>query len=699
MSSIKKRPRDSYDKTDLQSHTTRLNDRIIKHQLHNYGSAIDVYDAVARTLLPYWEYNERYKIKIFQQLRLDTPGISNMAHHVRAQLQTLHNEEKNSVITICGIDVSNGASSVYLESCPHGRTLQILTNLLGIEIRLVTSYIYEEIISVIPNDLLEIQSLYIAYNDVSKQFFMLDKPANVKRDDLLEHQQKIDHLIQKYNLIATVISTPNSRCLSLFLCIAHILKSNTVDFLDTTALAMQIRDATYQQIKSNFDQYEKYILPSASKKSNHVDIRLDSQCLIESNYYRYQLERPILFALAHVLQCNLLMFSSLSLEQQPEIIDIDNNNHSNDNDKLIILIKNESTQRFTSARTTHPLNHLFVRKESDNHNDPIYETIDHSPVSDTKNKSILTNTFFSKTKDKFVTAVNKLVDNYGNIPKKQTSTNNSQQRSNNSTNERTIPTSSSEQKPSSTKRQAPIAEHILRQQEDTTRHTNNQTPEVTYENTKTSLPTPVPRRSSTSSSTITTPTKTSQPSSSNKRQLRAVPYKDRQTTLTKMGTAKTTLNQKIFNGVTIEDVDESTTADEANNDDDDDSFSDEAMDNLQTVILKERKKKTTSATTTPIKTSNKSSHDNHTKKSTPYHYDHDSLKRQQQSHTKPDEDIYENDRQRDDLNRDDDIYLSTSDIVQQDRKQLQLFVNDRTNNKQQSSTSLSSSIRQQERKT
>jgi hypothetical protein len=179
MNSIKKRPRDSYDQTDLQTHTARLNDRIAKHQLHNYGSAIDVYDAVARTLLPYWEYNERYKIKIFKQLRLDTPGIANMAHHVRSQLQTLHNEEKSSTITINGIDISNGASSVYLESSPHGRTLQILANILGIEIRLVTSYIYEEIIAIIPKDLLEMQSLYIAFNDVSKQFFMLDKPGTI----------------------------------------------------------------------------------------------------------------------------------------------------------------------------------------------------------------------------------------------------------------------------------------------------------------------------------------------------------------------------------------------------------------------------------------------------------------------------------------------------------------------------------------
>jgi len=57
-----------------------------------------------------------------------------------------------------------------------------------------------------------------------------------------------------------------------------------------------------------------------------------------------------------------------------------------------------------------------------------------------------------------------------------------------------------------------------------------------------------------------------------------------------MGTTKTAGNQNAFNVVTIEDVDESTTADEANNDDEYDSFTDEeAMDGLQTVILKERK--------------------------------------------------------------------------------------------------------------
>jgi hypothetical protein len=96
---------------------------------------------------------------------------------------------------------------------------------------------------------------------------------------------------------------------------------------------------------SNFDQYEKYIL----HKSPHLDIRRDSQGLIDLNYYRYQLERPILFALAHVLQCSLLIFSSSSsIQQQPEMIQIGNNT----DEKLIVLLKNESTQRFTSARTT-----------------------------------------------------------------------------------------------------------------------------------------------------------------------------------------------------------------------------------------------------------------------------------------------------------------------------------------------------------
>lgn len=181
MSSVRKRPRDSYDQTDLQTHTARLNDRISKHQLHNYGSAIDVYDAVARTLLPYWEYNERYKVKISKQLRLDNTGITNVAHHVRSQLQTLTGEEKDSTVTICSIDITNNAASVYLETCTHGRTLQILANILGIEIRLVTSYVYEEVICVIPSDLLETQPLHIAFNDVSKQFFMLDKPGRAER--------------------------------------------------------------------------------------------------------------------------------------------------------------------------------------------------------------------------------------------------------------------------------------------------------------------------------------------------------------------------------------------------------------------------------------------------------------------------------------------------------------------------------------
>jgi len=152
-----------------------------------------------------------------------------------------------------------------------------------------------------------------------------------------------------------------------------------------------------------------------------------------------------------------------------------------------------------------------------------------------------------------------------------------------------------------------------------------------------------------------------------------------------MNTPKTSVNQNIFNGVTLEDVDDSTTADEANNDDDD-SFSDEAADDLHRVILKERKKKTTVSQNSKKKT------DIPSKRSTPYSYDQDTLKRQQ--HNLPtittDEDIYENDRQRDELNRDDDIYLSTSDIVQQDRKQLQLFVNDRTNMK--------TSVAQQEKK-
>ena len=158
-----------------------------------------------------------------------------------------------------------------------------------------------------------------------------------------------------------------------------------------------------------------------------------------------------------------------------------------------------------------------------------------------------------------------------------------------------------------------------------------------------------------------------------------------------MGTTKTTVNQNIFNGVTLEDVDDSTTADEANNNDDEyDSFSDEAADEIHSTILKERKKKTTPST-------NKLQRAQQIQKSTPYHYDHEALKRQQQqNYNTTDEDIYENDRPRDELNREDDIYLSTSDIVKQDRKQLQFFVNDQTNNNNNNRSAIHQA--QQERK-
>ena len=84
--------------------------------------------------------------------------------------------------------------------------------------------------------------------------------------------------------------------------------------------------------------------------------------------------------------------------------------------------------------------------------------------------------------------VNKLVDNYGNLPKKQTYNGNSS--SSSRSNEQTVSNSSSpEQKAPTTKRQAPLAEHVLRQQEQPTRSTS----EITYENTN---PIPTTHRSS-----------------------------------------------------------------------------------------------------------------------------------------------------------------------------------------------------------
>lgn len=126
---------------------------------------------------------------------------------------------------------------------------------------------------------------------------------------------------------------------------------------------------------------------------------------------------------------------------------------------------------------------------SDDQLDPVYETIDHSSIAgEIKQKPTTTNKFFSKTKDKFVTAVNKFVDNYGNVPKKQT---------------RTSSASQNELKSTSTKRQAPIAEHILRQQTQSQSLTSSNA-NVTYENTNEILSTPgATRRSMNHASTKT----------------------------------------------------------------------------------------------------------------------------------------------------------------------------------------------------
>ena len=117
---------------------------------------------------------------------------------------------------------------------------------------------------------------------------------------------------------------------------------------------------------------------------------------------------------------------------------------------------------------------------------------------DSKNKTPSTNTFFSKTKDKFVTAVNKLVDNYGSVPKKQTS----QPRPNQLSKEQFA---SNESKMSATKRQAPLAEHLVRRNEQAPEHVTSPPNEVAYENTLQIVSTPgAARRSSTSSSNVTT---------------------------------------------------------------------------------------------------------------------------------------------------------------------------------------------------
>ncbi|CAF0811459.1 unnamed protein product [Didymodactylos carnosus] len=798
-----KRSSDLHDKEDSKSHSTRLESRITKHSLHNYGLAMDIYDAIARTLIPYVEYNERFKLKFMKQIHLDTTvttfsGFPNIAQHIRTHLKMLCDEYssningiveiKSSVITnpTSKTDLIGGTPSIYLQNSHHGKIIQIIANILGIEICLVTSYIYEEMISVQPEDVLEKEPLYIAYNDVSKQYYMVDKPVDIRRNELSNHLHHLEQLIQKYHL--TVIP----KCsigLSLFSATAQSLKNISIknpmaengikkyfnmDSMFENELAILLRDMTYKQLKSNFDYYEAYV----ETKTKYFDIRRDSRSLIDCNYYRYQLEKVVLYALAHVIQCNMIVFNSDVKQSKPDVVRVDI--LIKDSSGIIILLKNESTQHYDSAIPNNSLRNLIgmtASKEpsvTENHhmnqssektstsnkpseNDQIYESIDplsqQSDISypsdpstnidsysrqlsvhdnnmrlkdtygdatrstNTNEKKVDgKNSFLSKTREKFVTAFNKVVEN-GNLPKKSPIYHSNDQSSNNNSfspsqttatcsvskyielhsSPKTDEYSTFAQTPlqsnniSSVKRPAIITETISRQQQQQQQKLPNNN---SYQNT--------PPKNLSKSDIISLPQRqinrpintqqgapTSVRHSSDIRQAtentrsHLIPYKDRQRSRNNLNMSfKSTVKKgNVFNGVTLEDVDDSEETDFTNSLTDDD-----------TVILRE---------INPQNPDNRLKNNTPRAKSSSYHYDHDTLRKQQRSKFVNgdfiDEEEAANDiRRYDDVNSllsehdltltdqqqaedEEDIYISTTDIAQRERKQLQLFVKDKIN--------------------
>ena len=127
--------------------------------------------------------------------------------------------------------------------------------------------------------------------------------ANVKRDSLLEHQQTLDFIIQNYSLIPTVITTLNSRCLSIFLCIAQMLKSSTVDFLDTTALMTACR---WSNATSSIETVQ--LLLDYGVNINHQD-KFGNTALMTSLVYYHEKSVEIVKLLLEyyqILPCNKL---------------------------------------------------------------------------------------------------------------------------------------------------------------------------------------------------------------------------------------------------------------------------------------------------------------------------------------------------------------------------------------------------------
>ncbi|KAL7668194.1 hypothetical protein ACOME3_008907 [Neoechinorhynchus agilis] len=177
----RKRSKD-YEK-DLRSHSQILHERITRYDLLPASQYSDMFTAVTTSLMRYVDRNDRYKLRYYTQMALEhIPfDVSHHLHHVRANLQFICQSQRNLKRPSAkqkSKDKTN-ANSDNLDAISHSQhsrqDIQTLASFLGLEIRMISSIANEEHIPFVPEDNLEKDPIYIAYNEAIKQYLSVVK--------------------------------------------------------------------------------------------------------------------------------------------------------------------------------------------------------------------------------------------------------------------------------------------------------------------------------------------------------------------------------------------------------------------------------------------------------------------------------------------------------------------------------------------
>ncbi|KAL7668192.1 hypothetical protein ACOME3_008906 [Neoechinorhynchus agilis] len=172
-------------------------------------------------------------------------------------------------------------------------------------------------------------------------------------------------------------------------------------------LAIFLRDITYQHLRTNASHYNNYM--DEHDRTTNVCIEKDCHSIVEYNYYRYQLERPLLHAIANSIACNMVVFhSSQSTQQSPTIIACSLNRDPNQFE-TIYLVKNEANQHFDELIVSHGFPNISQLINASDTVAARKSVTDTQPNNEHEKKNDLRNKLI-RTKDKLITALSRIID-------------------------------------------------------------------------------------------------------------------------------------------------------------------------------------------------------------------------------------------------------------------------------------------------